>query len=423
MKTYKLALIGAGSRGITYADYCIDNPDKFGIVAVTEPHDARRNYAKTKYNVPDGMGFKDYNDFFKLPKCADAVMICTLDDLHYDPAMKAIEKGYDILLEKPIAPTPEECDAITKAANEKGVNIIVCHVLRYTPFFRKLKDILDDGTIGEIINIIHCEAVGNVHQSHSFVRGNWRNTTVGAPMLLAKSCHDIDLLQWLIDRKCEKVQSFGALTHFTPENQPEGAPDRCTDGCKYSDSCFYYAPEIYTKINKGWFDYAATKINNPTEEQILEALKTTNYGKCVYKCDNNVVDHQVVNMQFEGGCTVSFTMSAFNKGGRYMRIMGTKGEIWADIEEDNIKIYDFKTQTTNLINIYETNADGSILSGHGGGDTGIMDDLYEFLSGTYKGKSIAGINVSNDNHLIVFAAEKSRLENIVVNFDGYKNSF
>lgn len=422
MKIYKLALIGAGDRGTVYANYSINNPGKFEIVAVAEPHDARRNHAKIKYNVSDEMCFKDYNDFFKLPKCADVVMICTLDNLHYDPTMKAIEKGYDILLEKPIAPTPEECNAITKAANEKDVNIIVCHVLRYTPFFRKLKDILDDGTIGEIINVIHCEGVGNVHQSHSFVRGNWRNTTVGAPMLLAKSCHDIDILQWLIGKKCEKVQSFGALTHFTSENQPEGAPDRCTDGCKYSNSCFYYAPRIYIENKNGWLEYAATKLHNPTDEQILEALKTTNYGKCVYKCDNNVVDHQVVNMQFEGNCTASFTMSAFNKGGRNMRIMGTKGEIWADLEEDYIKIYDFKTQTTNTTNVYESNVDGTILGGHGGGDTGIMNDLYEFLSGTYKGKSIAGINVSNYNHLIVFAAEKSRHENTVVDIEEYKKS-
>lgn len=423
MKKIKIAILGFGQRGFVYANIIKQNPKLMELVSVCEINEKKKPLIMQMFGLNEESIYLDYKEMYKKGKIADILIISTMDQDHYIQAMEALEIGYDILLEKPIAPTPEECDAITKAANEKGVNIIVCHVLRYTPFFRKLKDILDDGTIGEIINIIHCEAVGNVHQSHSFVRGNWRNTTVGAPMLLAKSCHDIDLLQWLIDRKCEKVQSFGALTHFTPENQPEGAPDRCTDGCKYSDSCFYYAPEIYTKINKGWFDYAATKINNPTEEQILEALKTTNYGKCVYKCDNNVVDHQVVNMQFEGGCTVSFTMSAFNKGGRYMRIMGTKGEIWADIEEDNIKIYDFKTQTTNLINIYETNADGSILSGHGGGDTGIMDDLYEFLSGTYKGKSIAGINVSNDNHLIVFAAEKSRLENIVVDFDGYKNSF
>ncbi|HEY8422884.1 MAG TPA: Gfo/Idh/MocA family oxidoreductase [Thermoclostridium sp.] len=422
MKKYKLALIGAGSRGTAYANYTVKNPDKFEIVAVAEPHDVRRNSAKTRYNIPDEMCFKDYNEFFKMPKCADVVMICTLDDLHYDPAMKAIDKGYDILLEKPIAPTPEECIAITKAANEKGVNVLVCHVLRYTPFYRKLKDILDDGIIGEIINIIHCEAVGNIHYSHSYVRGNWRNTTVGAPMLLAKSCHDIDLLQWLIGKKCTKVQSFGALTHFTPENQPEGAPDRCTDGCRYSDSCYYYAPKLYLEKHKGWFDYAATKIKNPTDEQILEALRTTSYGKCVYKSDNNVVDHQVVNMQFEDNCTVSFTMSAFNKGGRNMRIMGTKGEIWADLTEDYIKIYDFKTQNTNIINVYEKNVDGTISGGHGGGDTGIMNDLYEFLSGTYNGKSIAEINVSNDNHLIVFAAEKSRLENIVVDFEEYKKS-
>ena len=200
---------------------------------------------------------------------------------------------------------------------------------------------IDNGDVGEIMSIIHMENVGNVHMSHSYVRGNWRREDESTPMIMAKSCHDTDILQWLIGKECKRVQSFGSLTYFTKENQPNGAPDYCVQGCPVGDTCPYNAKKVYydDKTNQWFRGVVTNKVEPPTDEEVWEAIKTGPYGRCVYACDNDVVDHQVVNMEFEGGCTVSFTMNAFNEGGRHIRIFGTKGEIVGDMEAGTIQLY------------------------------------------------------------------------------------
>lgn len=428
-KQLKVIVIGAGSRGIIYSDIMFNFPEKFKVVGVAEPIDDRRNYLKEKHGIPEENCFTSWEDILAVPKFADIAIVATMDRMHTEPVLKALELGYDLLLEKPVAPTPEECGLISKKATECGRKIMVCHVLRYTPFFRTLKKLINDGLLGEVINIDHIEGVGNRHQSHSFVRGNWGNSERSTFMLLQKCCHDVDILQWLLDQDCEKVQSFGSTMHFRKENAPEGSPERCIDGCPASDTCPYDAMKLYYD-NKGdyWFRCAATKTprGSDTDCEVLKALKETQYGKCVYKCDNDVVDHQTVNMQFKNGALATLTMSAFNKGGRSLRIMGTKGELYAVMSKpakEAFLFYDFADRKHRYLDI-DYNATGdSIIDGHGGGDAGIVLDLYKYLANELEAKDVSEIGISTKNHLTVFAAEHSRLNGNVVDIDEYLEKY
>lgn len=418
MKKLRVVLIGAGDRGKTYTNVMSKDREKFEMVAVAEPIESRREYIKNLYNLPENMCFADYKPLFELGKIADFAIIATMDREHLEPALKAIELGYDILLEKPIAPTPDDCIKITDAANKKGVRVVICTVLRYTAVFKTLKSIINSGRIGKVMSINHEECVGNVHQSHSFVRGNWGNSERSSNMLLQKSCHDMDILQWLLNKKCKSIQSFGARSYFRMENAPAGSPDYCVQGCNIADTCPYNAVKLYYDDKQNnWFRTAATKKMAPTDKDVLNAISNTQYGKCVYKCDNDVVDHQIVNMLFEDDTTVSFTMNAFNKGGRFIHIMGTIGEVHAALDENTpISLYDFQTKNEEIIPI--VGKDG-ITGGHGGGDEGIISDLYEYFCGEYSGFSIPTIEESLYNHMLVFAAEESRKNNSIVNFNDY----
>ena len=421
MKKLKAIVLGYGQRGERYCDYAVEKPNELEIVAVAEANPQILKKAQKKHNIPDEYAFDDWKKLASLDKMADFAIISTQDRMHLEPALALIEKGYDLLLEKPMSPFPEECKAITKAAEKKGVNVVVCHVLRFSPFWLKVKEIVDSGKIGKIMSVIHMENVGILNNSHSYIRGNWRITADSSPMILAKSCHDTDILQWIIGKECKKVQSFGSRTHFTPENKPEGAPDRCTDGCPYHDTCPYNAIKTY-------YDYredpvrrqTVTGIVNPTDEQVWHGLETGLYGRCVYACDNDVVDHQVVNMEFEDGCTVSFTMNGFNKGGRFIRIFGTKGELEGDMGACTIKVFDFSSGETQEL---DTEKIGQhIESGHGGGDRGIMVDTVRYFAGEEQSKSICDVRLSYISHIIAFAAEESRLTGKVIDIDEYSES-
>ncbi len=419
MEKLKYIVIGGGIRAHTYAEQA-SLSEKFEMVGIAEPDDFLRNELRDLYNVPEDKCFRSYEEILALDKFADFAMITTQDQLHYAPAMMAIEKGYNLLLEKPVAPTAEECLAINKAAEAKGVQVLVCHVLRYTPFARKVKEIIDSGKLGKIRSIVHVEGVGNIHYSHSYVRGNWRNSDLSSDMLLAKSCHDIDLLQWLLGSECKKVQSFGKQSYFIPENCPEGAPKRCVEGCPHSGECPYDATKLYRDFPTSealWLKYAATRRDEPTEEDVNKVLWESGYGRCVFQCDNNVVDHQVVNLEYENGETVSFTMAAFNKGGRRIQIMGTKGElISTDFNTINMFIYCEEDKNSPRYGYKKDEyLDGSAIGadqeqkgGHGGGDAGIVHDLWMLLGEGKTTPSISTIGTSVRNHLTVFAAEQSR---------------
>lgn len=421
MGRLKVVIMGAGGRGCGYGRFCAEHPDLYEVVAVAEPIDARRNYIKELHNLPDEMCFLDWKDLAAQGKIADLCFICMQDAMHYEPALACIELGYHLLLEKPMAPTPKECREITEAAEAKGVKVLVCHVLRYTDFYQKVKDLIAEGKVGEVMSVEHREGVGNEHQSHSFVRGMWRNTAESAPMILAKSCHDMDLLQWLMDKKCVKTQSFGRLSHFCKANAPEGAPARCLDGCPHEDTCFYSVKKLYLGENATfWFRRAATENPNPTDELVIEALKTGKYGRCAYQCDNDVVDHQTVNMEFDDGSTCVFSMNAFNKGGRVTHIMGTKGELHCDVGTNTIEYYDFATRETTVLSKSDIARTVDMGDGHGGGDAGIMFALYDYINDTYKGNAICELRTSYENHLMCFAAEASRLTGKVVDIEGFE---
>lgn len=422
MKKITMLVIGAGGRGTTYAKFALEHPDMFQVVGVAEPIKERREKMQKEHNIPDEMCFDDWKPILDLPKCADMVVISTMDELHYEPCLKAIEKKYAILLEKPMAQSPQECFEIAKSAEENNVKIVVCHVLRFTEFFKKIKEIILSGKLGKIATVQHSEGVGNLHQSHSYVRGNWKNSIESAPMILTKSCHDTDIIQWLVGEKCKKIQSFGSLLYFNRENKPEGSPERCIDGCPYGETCYYNSVKLYLEDEKNdWFRGAATMLPNPTNADVEKALRETEYGKCVYNCSNDVVDHQVVNMLFEGGISSTFTMSAYNMGGRDIRIMGTKGELIGNAGDDHVKFFNFATRETEIIHVTDKTTNQDITGGHGGGDTGIMFELHKYLTEDYDGFSICDIGTTCDNHLIAFMAEKSRInEGTTIDIEKYK---
>jgi len=422
MDKVKVILIGAGGRGLTYVTTGKKHCPEMELVAIADPNPVRRGYVKDSFDLPDECFYEYGEDLLEQPKMADAAIIATQDRDHFRLAMKAIEKGYHLLLEKPAAPTPEECIAIEKAAKEKGVMVLICHVLRYTPFFTLIKKLLDEGRVGKVMNIVHFEGVGDHHYSHSYVRGQWRNTAESAPMILAKSCHDIDIIQWLMDEPCKRVQSFGSLNYFCKKNKPADAPEFCNRGCPHEAECPYSAIKLYRQRQVPWITRHATKKLNPTDEELDQLITETNYGRCVFDCDNDVVDQQVVNMEYESGATASFVMSAFNTGGRRIRIMGTKGELEARMGQDIISVYDFITRKREEFSIQNFIADESIEGGHGGGDVGITRAFFQLMTGKYEGKAIADISESVENHLATFAAEESRLSGKVISLKEYEES-
>jgi len=407
-------VVGAGCRGNNYSEYAKKFPDECQPVAVCEPDDIRRNKFGDEYGIPMESRYKDWREIVDLPKLADAAMVCTQDAGHKDPAVALADKGYHLLLEKPMAPTAEDCQEIYNAVKRNNVMLAVCHVLRYTRFNRKLKELIDSGLIGKVHNIQLVEPVGYWHQAHSYVRGNWRNEAESSFMLLAKSCHDLDLLNYFIPAKCSRVSSFGTLSYFTRENQPKGAADRCTEcPAEIETGCPYSAIKIYLRdFRKYHATWPGTVLHHSgTIEGVAEALREGPYGRCVFACDNDVVDHQVVAFEFEDGTTATFTMSAFTfMYERQIWVMGDKGTLkWVP---DGIEHCDFLTNKTTTISTEIS--DGSLASGHGGGDFGIMRNFIYAVRDNDPSWITSGPEVSLESHLMVFAAEKARRTGTVV---------
>lgn len=423
-KTVTVAIIGCGARGKdTYAHLKLKLGDEMEIVAAVDSDEKQLLLMQNEYGVKPENCFTNTDDFFKQGRIADVAFICTLDRLHYKNSIDALNVGYHLLLEKPISNDLKECREIEKLAISKKRFVVVCHVLRYTPFYGKLKELIDSGIIGDVVSIQAIEMVGYWHYCHSFVRGNWRNSDETSPMILQKCCHDFDIYLWLCGKHCEKVSSFGNLKLFKSENAPEGAAKRCLDNCKYVDTCEFSAPKYYlSEIKRGNKEWPVNLLNPyPTEENVMEALKTSDYGRCVYYCDNNVVDHQIVNLQLQDGVTIDFTMCAFTKNCvRKMRIMGTKGEIEGDMEANKIIVKPFAGQDT-VIDV-STLADD--FSGHAGGEIFMLKKLFELVRNEEKyANEISILSDSVESHYVAWAAEKSRLENgNVIDLETFKNS-
>ena len=409
MNKITVAIAGLGSRGLqTYAKCLEKFSDRAEIVAVADIRPDRVQVAAEKYHVAPEKCFDSVESMLKEPKLADLMVIATPDDVHYLPAMGALEKGYHLLLEKPAARSVKECRDIAELAERKGLNVVVCHVLRYTVFYQKIKELIDTGRVGDIMNIEAIERVGYWHQAHSYVRGNWHVAADTTPMILAKCCHDMDLMLWLTGKKCEKVTSFGHLSHFNAANLPAGATERCGDGCPHADSCPYNAQRYYLDCFKRGGNCWPVNVvaPEPTEERIIQALKEKDYGRCVYRMNNDVVDHQVLTLQLADDITVAFTMTAFSdRGGRCIRVMGTKAEIFADMEKDIIQLMPFGGQMEE----FDIRKIATDLSGHGGGDIKMVEDYLDMLEGKPMPSAMTTISRSVESHYVCLAAEESRL--------------
>lgn len=409
MEKLKVATIGFGGRGASITNAFLKYSDEVDFVACVEPRAEVRNKCAEDFGIKKDMLFDNFHDFFEKGVIADILVITTMDYLHYEPAMKAMNVGYkNIILEKPIALSLEECKEIIYTAEEKGVNMAICHVLRYDPFFVKLKEVVDSGVIGEVMNIQHTEGAGHIHYTHSFVRGHMSNTETSAPFIMQKCCHDFDLLVYLLGKRFKKVSSFGKLTYFKEENAPEGSGTRCTVDCKCQDECIYDAKKIYEN-DKG--SYVKALIKEGGFKDIDTALKTTCYGRCVYKCGNDVCDHQVVNIEFEDNITASLTVSGFDSG-RRTEIGGTRGRIEANHWKKTIMIEDHMTGKVTEIKLEQNNVD---MINHMSQDIIMERNFLDVIKNN--AKKVTPIGESLESHLACFAAEIARMEDRVVYID------
>ncbi len=424
-KIFTVSILGCGSRGhYTYGKCMADFKDKFRLVSVCDIDPEKIALAQKDWGIPDEQCFLDADEFLK-EKRSDALVIATQDRDHVQMCIKALQLGYDILLEKPISPVEDELYELLEAYNTYNKKVIVCHVLRYAPAFLKLKELLDSGEIGRLVCIDWIEQVTYWHQAHSFVRGNWRNDEETSPMIMQKCCHDLDLLQYYANAKCKTVYSVGDTSFFNSENKPDGAASRCQD-CKYIHDCAYSAERLYVDKWKKDFDWAFDKpdvddnarkqgwpfnvvdLSRPiTEESIRKAYENSQYGKCVFACDNNVVDNQTVVMQFENGIKATLTMTAFTAlPGRKVTFHGTLGELEMDEENGYIRIsrYGHGTRFLKIKEILKEIMEDTF--GHGGGDYMLVKDFYNVLLG--ERTSTTTLDRSIESHLMALAAEKSR---------------
>ena len=384
MKQVTAILIGAGARGQVYAAYAKQHPEELKIVAVAEPKRERREHFCLEYGIDLNAQYDDWTEILAQPKMADAALIATLDDQHTGPAVEALNKGYHVLLEKPMSNREDECRAIADAARKSGKILSVCHVLRYAPFFRTIKQLIDTDVLGEVVSISLIENVAYWHFAHSFVRGNRRNEAESSPMILAMSCHDMDILVWLMGR-------------------------RCSDGCPHRKECVYEDRKLYLNGNTQWpVDMLTTDL---TPAGIEKALREGPYGRCVYHCDNDVADRQVVNLEFEGGGVASFTLTAFTGDcTRMIRITGTKGDLEGNLDENRLILHRFGHEAEN-VEVSLPASDNTY--GHAGGDYYWMQDFVRAVQGEANCNQ-TDAEVSLQSHLICFAAEKARHEDRIV---------
>ena len=412
----KYIMIGAGSRGMIYGQ--LAKRSGITIAAIAEKRSDRLTRAGEILDVPQNMLFSEAKDLLSQEIDADAAIIATQDRDHYGHVMMALDRGYDVLLEKPISPDPRQCIAIEEAANRLGRKITVCHVLRYTALWGTIKGILDSGELGKIVAIKHSENIGNFHMAHSFVRGNWRSETSSAPIILAKSCHDLDLLLWLTGAHCKRVAAFGALSYFKESNAPAGSSDRCC-ACPVAETCRFEAKKMYLPVLGQW--PADVVCLEQTEQALMAALETGPYGRCVYRCDNDVCDHMSIIMDFENDISATFSLTAQTSAcHRNIHIMCEDGELIADDETNTIQVrHHVSSQADTFADrIIHIRTNGT---GHGGGDLGVLQAFTDSLRNS-EGESSSSISRSVESHLMAYAIEHARRTGTVVDMDTYRST-
>jgi predicted dehydrogenase len=453
-------LIGAGQRGAeAFAPYALQTPDRLRFVAVAEPDPVRRNAFADQHQIPLENRFNSWEPLLEKPVKGAAALVCTQDQLHTGPTLAALQAGYHVLLEKPMAPTIEECRLLINQAAHCGRQLHVAHVLRHTKHFQKMREILRSGVLGEVVNISQRENVSWWHMAHSYVRGNWAGSAQSNPMILAKCCHDFDILIWILERECQQLSSFGSLAHFRPDKAPAGVPDYCMDGCPVENTCPYYAPFIYVDLLPLWRSYAATApalpsllaraqerapslirmlsyfvpplqsavdyrgwprsiiVQQPTPDNLLEALRKGPYGRCVYRCNNDVVDNQVVAMQFEGDLSVTLTMQGHSHiEVRTTRIDGSLATLQAFFGIGGARI-EVNQHRSNRRMVFDTSA--GLAGGHDDGDHALLEAFLDSITGDGNG-ALSLAEQALESHLLAFAAEKSRLEKRIINMEQFR---
>lgn len=437
-----LAVVGTGNRGAdAYGRWCLDHPEQARVVAVADPDPARRERMADQHGIPSAHRYRDWAQLLSEPRAVDGVVIATPDHAHVGPATLALSQGYDLLLEKPIARSAPEVLELERVARQSSSSVTVAHVLRYTPFFSTIRRLIVEGRVGQLATIQHTENIGFWHFAHSYVRGSWRSQATSSPMILAKASHDLDVVRWLADAPCTGISSFGSLLHFRPENAPDGAPERCIAGCPVGDACPYNAERFYLNTLRDWHGAPVTILTTDTSrEGRVRALWEQPYGRCVYRHDNDVVDHQVVAARFDNDVTATITVSAFTEENtRTIKVMGSAGELRGHMDSGEIEIRSFsplaptdpqavdRTSTAiggarEVVRVPEdaTRSVPGAFSDHAGGDAGLMRAFVEHLRLRREGQPTAAsaamttLDVSIESHLMAFAAEKSRLTGRVI---------
>jgi predicted dehydrogenase len=407
-------MVGAGNRGhFAYGTYALRHPDQVRFVAVAEPDEGRRLRFAEDHGIPAERQFSSWEELAQRPRLGEALVNATMDGEHFASGQALLKAGYHMLLEKPMATTPRRCIALVESARQHDRVLQIGHVLRYAPFFQSIHEIVRSGRLGEIVSVDWRENLVYWHYAHSFVRGRWANSGRSSPMILAKCCHDLDLLVWIFGRRCQRVTSFGSLTHFRPDRVGADVPERCTDGCPIAESCPYYAPRLYLEGIAGAFALSAVSLDR-SPESIRNALETGPYGRCVFRCDNDVVDHQVVALELDGGLTVSLTMQGSSHvEGRTVRIDGLQATLLGNQARNELLVVDHQSGETEAIR------PALGVGGHGGGDAGVMRAFVAGVRGDERAV-LTSAGESLESHLIAFAAEEARVTGAVIQMDAYR---
>ena len=423
-KQITAVVVGAGHRALYYASYAKTHPSKLKIVGVCDPNELRRNMTAKEFGFSGKFCFKSAEELAKQPKFADVIINGTMDGDHVRTTLPLLARGYDVLLEKPISVNEEDLLLLLRAVKKYKRKVVICHVLRYAPFYQEIRKLVKNGEIGKIYNVQTTELVSYHHMGVAFVRGKWNNRKNNiCSMLMSKCCHDLDLLAWMKSGvRPAAVSSFGSNVQFKKENAPAGSGKYCLVDCKIEGKCDYSARKHYLWHPKRWSFYVWAELEHlgkTTQKQKMEYLKKGSpFGRCVYRCDNNVVDHQSVLVEFEDGCTATHNMiGGVAKPSRAIHLIGTKGEIQGVLEENKFTIrhidarpgHETSEKIVDLASISKT------FDGHGGGDLRLVEDFVAVMGGKKPSISYTNIEDSINGHLIGFRADLAMETRKVVN--------
>ena len=427
MRKLSCVILGYGDRGSRYAAYAKTVPEELEVIGIIDVSSLRRRMGQEAFGLQDNQLYENLDGFLKEEVKCDVVINATMDQMHYETSLKLLDRGYNILLEKPITANEQELLQLEKKALEKNCKVVVCHVLRYTPFYSTIKKVIDSGKLGKIMSIQLNEHVWHGHFVNAYVRGKWRSEQeCGSGLLLAKCCHDTDLMCWLNNITTpEYVSSFGSRSLYTEANAPKGATQYCHE-CPNQKTCMFYAEKF--EIEKDFCpQYTWAGTNKAWEELSLEEkqefLKRDTYGQCVYKSDMDIVDRQCVSVQFANGSVATLNVvGGASKAGRHIHIVCEFGEIIGYVEDNTITVRTFdknevwyEDEIVDFNGQYDAGDEDNSVGGHYGGDYYIMRDLIRFLSGKETSVATTVISDSINSHLICYAAEKARKEKTVIN--------